>query len=461
MYRSLEIEGFRGFGSHQRLDLAIANGTDPGSGLTIIVGENNSGKSSIIEALRSFTTVSPRFSEGQRNKSSEGRVRIVLRSDEAEIEIASNPRGGAIAKVTAPPTVMRPLRILALPSRRHFDTYFASGGGGQSRDGYERDLQQQYRRSGPMNVFLSRLVAASDRRAEFDRVLGKLINPVPDWVIEQNDLGHGYIKVLCAHGTHSTEGAGEGLLSLLSIADALYDSSPGDVIAIDEPELSLHPAVLRRLSATLGEYSKDRQIILSTHSPYFPDPTFLFNGGELCRLYLKERGSVICQVQRHTIERLKGLALNRNNPHVLGLDAREIFFQNDKIILVEGQDDVLFYPDVENEIGLKFEGSFFGWGVGGAENMPIFTSLLKDLDFSKVVGVLDSDKAAIARQLRGDFPQYLFVTMPAPDVRTKPARRETPEKLGLLNGNTLRQEFRESVRELITSVNEYLEREAA
>ena len=56
------------------------------------------------------------------------------------------------------------------------------------------------------------------------------------------------------------------------------------------------------------------------------------------------QGSVTRQLQPETITRLEGLLSNRNNPHVLGLDAREIFFQNDKIILVEGQEDVVLYP---------------------------------------------------------------------------------------------------------------------
>ncbi len=49
--KAIEIYGFRGFAAKQRVELALPNGK-PGSGLTLIVGPNNSGKSTVVEALR-------------------------------------------------------------------------------------------------------------------------------------------------------------------------------------------------------------------------------------------------------------------------------------------------------------------------------------------------------------------------------------------------------------------------
>lgn len=45
-YSKIQIRGFRGFGTVQTLNIAIPNRTK-GSGLTIIVGPNNSGKSTM------------------------------------------------------------------------------------------------------------------------------------------------------------------------------------------------------------------------------------------------------------------------------------------------------------------------------------------------------------------------------------------------------------------------------
>jgi predicted ATP-dependent endonuclease of OLD family len=52
---TLAISGLRGFASDQTLSLAIPNGK-PGSGLTVLVGPNNGGKSTVIEAFKALTS---------------------------------------------------------------------------------------------------------------------------------------------------------------------------------------------------------------------------------------------------------------------------------------------------------------------------------------------------------------------------------------------------------------------
>jgi len=34
------------------------------------------------------------------------------------------------------------------------------------------------------------------------------------------------------------------------------------------------------------------------------------------------------------------------NPHSFGLDTRELFFQKGRIIVIEGQEDVLLFPNI-------------------------------------------------------------------------------------------------------------------
>src|SRR5207237_1180232 len=93
---------------------------------------------------------------------------------------------------------------------------------------------------------------------------------LPLWTLDQRQ-GQYFIKFDVGATYHTSDGVGDGLVSLMFLIDALYDSAPGDIIALDEPELSLHPAYQRKLSALLSEYAKDRQIIAATHSPYFID----------------------------------------------------------------------------------------------------------------------------------------------------------------------------------------------
>lgn len=79
MVKSIFIHGLRGFGEARTIEFAIPNG-ETGSGITFIVGGNNSGKTTILEALRSFncyTHNKPSFSERKRNKKCEqGKVHM-------------------------------------------------------------------------------------------------------------------------------------------------------------------------------------------------------------------------------------------------------------------------------------------------------------------------------------------------------------------------------------------------
>ena len=58
------IKGYRGFATDQRVRFAVPTGA-VGSGLTVLVGPNNGGKSSVIEALQALTVKGAvSFSEG-------------------------------------------------------------------------------------------------------------------------------------------------------------------------------------------------------------------------------------------------------------------------------------------------------------------------------------------------------------------------------------------------------------
>jgi AAA15 family ATPase/GTPase len=71
--KRIEIKGLRGFENEGIINLANPDGTY-GSGLTILVGPNNSGKSTIIEAFSALsssfseTFKNPSFTEEMRNK---------------------------------------------------------------------------------------------------------------------------------------------------------------------------------------------------------------------------------------------------------------------------------------------------------------------------------------------------------------------------------------------------------
>ena len=152
---------------------------------------------------------------------------------------------------------------------------------------------------------------------------------------------------------HTTDGLGEGIVSLLFIVDALYDSEPGQLIVIDEPELSLHPIFQRRLARLFAEYAKDRQIVYATHSPHFVDFQFVVDGAAVARVHKCDNRCVVSQLSPETAQSLGGLLKDDHNPHILGLDAREALFREDGVIVVEGQEDVIYYSKILDQLAGK------------------------------------------------------------------------------------------------------------
>lgn len=474
--RRIEIKGLRGFEEKGIINLAIPNG-DYGSGLTILVGPNNSGKSTIVEAfsaLSSMFTPLPKkasFNEEMRNK----------KHDEISIKAIDNPIEGkpegyfeiintsSLKSETSYENHGFPYQqegnIFVLPSRRTFDPYYHGIPSELShREEYINQFELPLKRGSKLSTFFRRISKANKMKKEFNEVMSKILSPLPKWELDRNGSDLYYMKFIyddISHASdgpisHASDGSGDGLLSIFFIVDALYDSNPNSIIVIDEPELSLHPSIQKKLSKLFAEYAKDQQIIIATHSPYFIDWDAIFNGASIIRVVKEGRKTCIYPKEKlddTIIEKLKNQADDINNPHVLGLDAKEIFFLEDNIILTEGQEDVVHYNIILRELGKKLNGEFFGWGVGGADKMQFIAHLLHELGYKKVIGILDSDKKSVKDSLKKKFPDYSFLCIPAEDVRTKEPRERIPGKNGLLNtDHKLKEEYKECVKEIFDRI---------
>lgn len=138
---------------------------------------------------------------------------------------------------------------------------------------------------------------------------------------------------------------------------------------------------------------------------------------------------------------------------MLGINACEVFFLDDRVVLVEGQEDVVFYRRIAEQLNREMPGEFFGWGVGGASNMGLVAQMLTELGFTQVVGILDNDKAELKRELESRFPQFNFLVIPAKDVRSKRAVAAKPQVIGLIDETAqLRGEYRSQVEEMFDTI---------
>ncbi|MFA5585717.1 MAG: ATP-binding protein [Saccharofermentanales bacterium] len=461
MIKELSICGYRGFGKEQSIRFSLPNGK-LGSGLTFIVGSNNSGKTTILESLKFFNldkSDSPSIAERKRNIRSGSNVRIQL-TDSKNIKhsIASHESGGSVTKMLTNNKAipLKELKIFVLQSRRFVNFEFR-----QQRRDRDRYMEHQLRivqnRTYELYGFESRIFNMYDNKAHFDPLLKEILGQNLNWTIEQNDNSTYYLKLDINGCIHSIEGLGDGVWSAFTICDALFDSKKRSVIAIDEPELSLHPAYQRRTMNLLKKYARDRQIIIATHSPYFLDWESIQNGAELVRTVKNSEGDIeihaLSDSNRKVIE---VFSKDYHQPHTLGLEAKEVFFLEDNIILVEGQEDVVFLPLIAEQLNLKFEGDFFGWGVGGAQKMEFLIKILIDLGYKDVKILLDGDQNNYCEELKGNYPNYKFFVIPADDIRDKARRAETQSKIGIVDSDgLLKPEYRKDMIRLIREINDH------
>jgi energy-coupling factor transporter ATP-binding protein EcfA2 len=309
----LTIGGLRGFARLQSLDFAQPNGT-PGSGLTLLVGANNSGKSTIIESLRALSqSPPPSFSQGRRNRAFGDRVMIRLCGEgEGHILKLESVRSGG-SEVTMDGSIESG-SLFVVQSRRSFSPLFSGYGGvpgdrGSYLSGYQAaDLRLPTVESLALRLFT--IDRDNGRRVAFQKLMSKVIDPPPEWTIDRSDNGQYFLKYRWpglggVDSDHSSEGLGDGLTSLLSIIDALYDSEPSTMTVIDEPELSLHPEYQRRLAALLVDLSRDRQIVCATHSPYFISWEAIGNGACVVRMRRSADG---CQAHAASRDSLQSVA---------------------------------------------------------------------------------------------------------------------------------------------------------
>jgi AAA15 family ATPase/GTPase len=448
----IEIVGYRGFLELGTLTFATPNGK-PGSGLTILTGSNNAGKSTILECLRTRSGgQSPSFTVGARNATVDNVEITFFAGDEKEV-LKSVAKGSSETKRSG---TIQNLSIFVLPSRRSFNPYF--GRNVWSREQWVTSTPLPAQRSSVLSNFESRLFAIADDPRSFNDLLEQALGVKSEWTIDQSDQGSYFLKFYNGKHPHSSDGMGDGVISIFAIVDSLYDSKPGDVIVIDEPELSLHPSFQKRVAILLRRFSSDRQIIISTHSPYFVDLESLANGADLARIVATDRGTKINQLSDPTkalIARLS--ASNLYNPHVFGLDARELFFQEERIILTEGQEDVLLYPKIAVQLQTDISGSFFGWGAGGVGNVANLCVILQELGFKKVAALLDGNQTLKLRLLKKRFPDYFFEEIPAADIRTKAARPATGQVEGLVDQNlNLNPEFSDAVSGLFSRLSSHM-----
>lgn len=458
MIKSISCIGFRGFSTKQTLDLALPNGK-PGSGLTIVVGPNGGGKSTLVECFLKISQANKNasFSKGKRNIISGGNVEIEISFDDQK-GILRTINGGSETEWVG----INPPKIYYLPSRRFFNPYFSKLQ--WNRDAYLNNPQSMQYRSSSLDTYTSRLVDLNEHGSDsFNQMLERILGHPFSWTIDQEDNGQ-YIVSIKKKGriTHNSDGLGEGILSLMFVADSLCGPKE-EIVVIDEPELSLHPQLQIRLLKEIVARAKDSQVVISTHSPNMLSLDAVINNGMVARVYEDDDGTKICTIDNKSRKFITSVENDINNPHVLGLDARSCFFAEDCLIITEGQEDVVLYPSILRELEKEYSLPFFGFGAGGASKIVEVAHLLQVLGFKKVGAIFDGDKKKEYDAFVKEFNTVGFRAwiIPAGDIRDKQICN-TQVKTGLLDVHKkLKEEYRTQLSTMFDDVASFVDAKLA
>lgn len=441
MIDKLTCHGFRGFSIEQTLNLAIPNGRR-GSGLTVLVGPNGGGKSTLVECFSKIATNNVSFTEGKRNKLAGDKIRIEISFDDKNSILATVPGGGSETDWNG--ATEKP-KIYYLPSRRVFNPYFHKNP--WDRNTFISNPENSQFRGSTLNNFTYRLFDANKKSEDFNKIFWRILGKKLEWTIDQDDNSQYYLKVK-KNGSlyHNSDGLGEGIVSLLFIVDALFESNPDELIVIDEPELSLHPQLQARLLNEILELTKSTQVVISTHSASMISIESAINGGVIARIHEKDNSSTISCIDDTCRNYFRSYSNNIYNPHTIGSDARSCFFAEDGYIITEGQEDVMLFPKILEQLGFTKDIPFFGFGAGGASNIIQIAYLLKCLGFSCIGAIFDGDKNEDYTKFVSEYDKigYKAWIIPADDIRDKPAV-EKEFKSGLLDtDNKLKSEYKSS-----------------
>jgi len=387
MYSKFTIRNFRSYQGEQTLRFAIPKAGLPGSGITYVVGENNAGKTTLVEGIRINGDTPLRSSEIR----GIGPVLQIFRySEEKEVvaQKVSLLRENS-NQVSVDPKINNDERFEIIPSRRHwnhlvFNEYTDSTFSAQTTNVKLRsqDIDQM------TSSALESIEKDSDRYVEFIKLVKRVITNFSSFTIGFEDQK--FVEYLTNDGKkHRSDFLGDGVISILRILLQIFANTNRPLI-IDEPELSLHPLAQKRLLKIIAEYACNRQIIVSTHSPYFIDWTYIKNGAAVNKVAKNDDqvSEIHCLKPYHEYRKLVDSA-NWQQPFLMDIVSKEIFF-HDNILFVEGQEDVGL---LQSDGQLSDCINIFGYGVRGKDSFTLALALARDLGIKKASAILDGGES--------------------------------------------------------------------
>ncbi len=448
----IKIANYKGFAEEQKIDFTYPD--NDLSGLNILVGPNNSGKTTIFNGINKLFEYDLYVAKSERRNNKQFNISICDKNNTI-INITNNVAKKIIDKSHTETGVLNFNQIDFIKSRRNWDSTIDSNipqifiypiAQLQLNSYLEYKREYDYKNTietYDKDLLFSTLFAHTmmnnvEYKQKIISIMKDIVPDFEDLGVEKDDFNtQPYIQYKTKNGeTHKADKLGEGTLNLLRIAFSLaYEDNNIHTIMIDEPELSLHPQAQKKLAKLLLKHSYKKQIIVATHSPYFIMWDILEKGGKIIRLNKENDACRVNQIRnpKKYLELLKG---NYQQPHILDTASKEIFF-SDKILFLEGQEDVGIINQYAKDEEIEINFDIFGYGAGDANNIKYFIEMAKDLGI-KCGAIFDGDKQTEADELIKTYSNdndVMIKILPTSDIRDKPKRDDMAiiGKMGCFN----------------------------
>lgn len=432
--KQISIQGFRGFKEKQVIKFAYPS-NECKSGLNILVGQNCSGKSTILECIMMLMKKYSRgyfLSKLMRHNEIELSIEMDNINSITKLNTTSDDKyfASLTTKVDNNSTNTREKNYFFIPAKKNVVNNNLYQNSREIKDFvnmYQNNSSETINRriDNQNNEFISILTsiyANKDDKKEFNKIFKNFFKDT-SWELYMSDEQQNsfIVDIIDKCGEAHFEGVGDGLITIIYICVGIFllKKDLVDVLLIDEPEVSLHTELIKKMGQVIKEYAKEYQIIISTHSPYLIDWESIQEGGKLIRTL--NNGQI--EINELDNSLVKDICMEpSNNPHIYGTTAKEVFFLKDNIILVEGQEDVVCYNKIIKKLSLDNEYNFYGWGTGGADNLLRIMKILRSLGYKKVVALFDGDDAGIkaAKKCKEEIgEEYKIINIAADDIREK------------------------------------------
>lgn len=235
-YSAFELERYRCFKTKQRIEIASADGTNPGSGITYIVGENDVGKTSALEAMQ--------FQEGDILKNSErvdgGGASFIYYDENGDPCRTLVNRAGHYILYSPDHTATQQSLPFFVPSRRYWQTRVQPNNPDRN---WILSTSQRNRLRMATDVYTDMDVATLLKSIEEDypkyeelvRAVRTIIPNFGGYAVTADD--YEYVEYTCGNDCYKSSFSGDGVSSLIRIIANII-SADGKMVVIDEPELS-------------------------------------------------------------------------------------------------------------------------------------------------------------------------------------------------------------------------------